>query len=143
MRLGDMPLGKRAYWPIYAAAARAGAVVGIHAGQRLITTRRPRSLWFLPCRGLRRPGAGVQTQLTAYRRRRPLPCIRRLDGECWMAASTGLPAYLCGCTVLARGANETPWSPRAAGNVRAHPFFSLSPIDARPILATLNRLFEP
>ena len=30
--MGDMPLGKRAYWPIYAAAERLGLAVGIHAG---------------------------------------------------------------------------------------------------------------
>src|SRR6202142_1994572 len=30
--MGDMPLGKRAYWPISAAAERLGLAVGIHAG---------------------------------------------------------------------------------------------------------------
>jgi predicted TIM-barrel fold metal-dependent hydrolase len=30
--MGDMPLGKRAYWPIYAAAERLGLAIGIHAG---------------------------------------------------------------------------------------------------------------
>ena len=30
--MGDMPLGKRAYWPIYAAAERLGLPIGIHAG---------------------------------------------------------------------------------------------------------------
>ena len=30
--MGDMPLGRRAYWPIYAAAERLGLAVGIHAG---------------------------------------------------------------------------------------------------------------
>jgi predicted TIM-barrel fold metal-dependent hydrolase len=30
--MGDNPLGKRAYWPIYAAAERLGLVVGVHAG---------------------------------------------------------------------------------------------------------------
>jgi predicted TIM-barrel fold metal-dependent hydrolase len=30
--MNDMPLGRRAYWPIYAAAARHGLTVGIHAG---------------------------------------------------------------------------------------------------------------
>src|SRR5205814_10178140 len=29
--MGDMPLGKRAYWPIYAAAERLGLPIGIHA----------------------------------------------------------------------------------------------------------------
>ena len=30
--MGDMPLGKRAYWPIYAAAERHGLPIGMHAG---------------------------------------------------------------------------------------------------------------
>src|SRR5260370_42092951 len=30
--MGDMPLGKRAYWPIYTAAERLGLAVGLHAG---------------------------------------------------------------------------------------------------------------
>ncbi|WP_206580934.1 amidohydrolase family protein, partial [Mammaliicoccus sciuri] len=30
--MGDMPLGKRHYWPIYAAAERLGLPIGIHAG---------------------------------------------------------------------------------------------------------------
>ncbi len=30
--MGDMPLGRRHYWPIYAAAQRHGLSVGIHAG---------------------------------------------------------------------------------------------------------------
>ena len=30
--MGDMPLGRRAYWPIYKAAERLGLPIGIHAG---------------------------------------------------------------------------------------------------------------
>src|SRR5438270_3660602 len=30
--MGDIPLGKRAYWPIYAAAERLGLAVGVHGG---------------------------------------------------------------------------------------------------------------
>src|SRR5215212_11479202 len=30
--MGDMPLGKRVYWPIYAAAERLGLAIGVHAG---------------------------------------------------------------------------------------------------------------
>src|SRR6202790_2359945 len=30
--MGDMPVGKRVYWPIYAAAERLGLTVGIQAG---------------------------------------------------------------------------------------------------------------
>jgi predicted TIM-barrel fold metal-dependent hydrolase len=30
--MGDMPLGKRAYWPIYAAAQKHGLPIGVHAG---------------------------------------------------------------------------------------------------------------
>jgi predicted TIM-barrel fold metal-dependent hydrolase len=30
--MGDTPLGKRAYWPVYAAAERLGLPIGVHAG---------------------------------------------------------------------------------------------------------------
>jgi uncharacterized protein len=32
LAMGEMPLGRRAYWPVYAAAARHGLPIGIHAG---------------------------------------------------------------------------------------------------------------
>jgi len=37
----DMPLGKRHYWPIYAAAERHGLPVGIHAGSPIVTPVTP------------------------------------------------------------------------------------------------------
>ena len=59
--MGDMPLGKRAYWPIYAAAERLGLPIGIHAG-RPITTRRRRSA-----------GAPITSRIMSRRRRRSRP----------------------------------------------------------------------
>ena len=57
--MGDMPLGKRAYWPIYAAAERLGLPVGIHAGSELSQPADLGRLGLLSHRGLCRAGAGV------------------------------------------------------------------------------------
>ena len=55
--MGDMPLGKRAYWPIYAAAERLGLPIGIHAGSNYHNPPTLGRLGFLSHRGLCRPGA--------------------------------------------------------------------------------------
>ena len=54
--MGDMPLGKRHYWPIYAAAERHGLPIGIHAGSSYRHPVTPRRLADLLHRGLRRAG---------------------------------------------------------------------------------------
>ena len=57
--MGEMPLGRRQYWPIYAAAERHGLPIGIHAGS---SYRHPLTPVGWPSdlhRGLRQPGAGL------------------------------------------------------------------------------------
>ncbi len=54
--MGDAPLGKRQYWPIYAAAEKHGLPIGIHAGSALSPSRHAGGLAELLHRGLRRPG---------------------------------------------------------------------------------------
>ena len=62
--LGDMPLGKRPYWPIYAAAERLGLAGRHPCRQHLSPSADRRGVGLLP-RGLRRAGAGFQAQLTS------------------------------------------------------------------------------
>ena len=52
--MGDMPLGKRAYWPIYAAAERLGLADRHPCRQRLSQPADLGRLGLLPHRGLRR-----------------------------------------------------------------------------------------
>ena len=56
---GELPLGRRQNWPIYAAAERHGLPIGIHAGS---TYRHPNTPVGWPSylqRGIRQPGGGV------------------------------------------------------------------------------------
>ena len=55
--MGDMPLGKRAYWPIYAAAERLGLTDRHPCRQRLSQPADLGRLGLLPHRGLCRAGA--------------------------------------------------------------------------------------
>ena len=57
--MGDMPLGKRAYWPIYAAAERLGLADRHPRRQHLPQPADLGRLGLLSHRGLRRAGAGV------------------------------------------------------------------------------------
>ena len=54
--MGDMPLGERVYWPIYAAAERHGSGRSASTPAAPITSRRPRSAGGRTTRGLRRAG---------------------------------------------------------------------------------------
>ena len=59
LAMGEHPLGKSMYWPIYAAAERHGFTVGIHAGSQLPPPADGLGLAHLLPRGLRRPVAGL------------------------------------------------------------------------------------
>ena len=59
--MGDMPLGKRHYWPIYAAAERLGLPSAFMPAAPT-TTRRPRSA-----------GAPITSRIMSRRRRRSRP----------------------------------------------------------------------
>ena len=59
LAMQEVPLGRRHYWPIYAACERHGLPLGIHAGSRLPPSGDLARLADLVHRGLCRPGAGL------------------------------------------------------------------------------------
>src|SRR4030081_855562 len=164
--MGDMPLGKRAYWPIYAAAERLGLAVGIHAGSNYHKQATSGGLGALAC-GIH-PGSNYhtpptsvgwgsyhiedyvaqaqafQTQLTSlivegvFARHPNLKMVMLESGFTW------LPSYLWRLHKFWRGIRmETPWVDRAPLEiVRSNIRFSLQPIDTPPDPAILNRLFD-
>ena len=143
--MGDMPLGKRAYWPIYAAAERLGLADRHPRRQRLSQPADLGRLGFLSCRGLRRPGAGVPDPVDQPDRRgRVRPASEAEDGDAGKSGFTWLPSYLWRLHKFWRGVRmETPWVDRAPLEiVRSNIRFSLQPVDAPPDPATLNRLFD-
>ena len=142
--MGDMPLGKRAYWPIYAAAERLGLPIGIHAGSNYHNPPTSVGWGSYHIEDYVAQAAAFQTQLTSlivegvFARHPNLKMVMLESGFTW------LPSYLWRLHKFWRGVRmETPWVDRAPLEiVRSNIRFSLQPIDAPPDPATLNRLFD-
>ena len=142
--MGDMPLGKRAYWPIYAAAERHGLVVGIHAGSNYHNPPTSVGWGSYHIEDYVAQAQAFQTQLTSlivegvFARHPHLKMVMLESGFTW------LPPFLWRLHKFWRGIRmETPWVDRAPLEiVRSNIRFSLQPVDAPPDPATLNRLFD-
>ena len=117
----DQPLGKRHYWPIYAAAERHGLPVGIHAGS---TYRHPVTPVGWPSyytEDYVNQAPAFQTQLTSLVAEGvfteiPRPVVLMESGVTW------LPAYLWRLTKFWKGLrSEIPWVSDPPAQHRARP----------------------
>jgi uncharacterized protein len=142
--MGDQPLGKRAYWPIYATAERLGLPIGIHAGSNYHNPPTSVGWGSYHIEDYVAQATAFQTQLTSlivegvFARHPRLKMVMLESGFTW------LPSYLWRLHKFWRGIRmETPWVDRAPLEiVRSNIRFSLQPIDAPPDPASLNRLFD-
>src|SRR6201991_4812363 len=142
--MGDMPLGKRAYWPIYAAAERLGLPIGIHAGSNYHNPPTSVGWGSYHIEDYVAQAQAFQTQLTSlivegvFARHPNMKIVMLESGFTW------LPSYLWRLHKFWRGVRiETPWVDRAPMEiVRSNIRFSLQPVDAPPDPTTLNRLFD-
>ena len=137
-------MGKRAYWPIYAAAERLGLTIGVHAGSAYHNPPTSVGWGSYHIEDYVAQATAFQTQLTSlivegvFARHPNLKMVMLETGFTW------LPAYLWRLHKFWRGIRmETPWVDRAPLEiVRSNIRFSLQPVDAPPDPATLNRLFD-
>ena len=141
---GDMPLGKRHFWPIYAAAARHGLAVGIHAGS---SYHNPPTAVGWPSyytEDYVAQAQAFQTQLTSlicegvFSRHPELKVVLLESGWTW------LPAHLWRLSKYWRGLRtEVPWVDRSPLEiVRSNVRLSLTPTDAPPRAEALGRLLD-
>ncbi len=139
-----MPLGRREYWPVYAAAEQAGLAVGLHAG----------SIYHLPLTPSGWPSYYVEdyvSQAQAFQNQLAslivegvfvkFPGLRVVLIE---SGFTWLPSFLMRADKTWRGLrSEAPWLSRAPGDyVREHVRLTLQPVDAPPDPAQLRRVVE-
>jgi predicted TIM-barrel fold metal-dependent hydrolase len=142
--MGDMPLGKRHYWPIYATAERLGLPIGIHAGSAYHNPPTSVGWGSYHIEDYVAQAQAFQTQLTSlivegvFARHPNLKMVMLESGFTW------LPPFLWRLHKFWRGVRmETPWVDRAPLEiVRSNIRFSLQPVDAPPEPDTLNRLFD-
>lgn len=142
--MGEMPLGKRYYWPIYEAAQRHGLPIGIHAG----------SMYRQPVTGIGMPSYhsedyaaqsyAFQTQLTSlivegvFSRYPALKVVMLESGFAWLPAySWRLNKYWHGLRM------ETPWVDRLPEEIiHSNVRFSITPFDAPPETEQFERFLD-
>jgi predicted TIM-barrel fold metal-dependent hydrolase len=142
--MGDAPLGKRAFWPIYEAAERHGLPIGIHAGS---SYRHPPSPVGWPSYHLEdyvNQAQGFQSQLTSLVAEGVFAKFPALRVVLLESGWTWLPAHLWRLDKFWRGVRaEIPWVDRPPSQiVRERVRLTLQPVDGPTDPAALARLAE-
>lgn len=131
---GDAPLGKRHFWPIYAAAERHGLPIGIHAGSAYHHAPAPTGWPSFYTEDYVNQVQAFHSQLSSlicegvFNRFPSLKVVLLESGVTW------LPAHLWRLTKYWRGLRmEIPWVDRSPSEiVRSNVRLSTQPIDAPP-----------
>ena len=132
--MGDMPLGKRHYWPIYAAAERHGLPIGIHAGSAYRHPVTPLGWPSYYTEDYAAQAAAFQQCLSSLICEGVFSKFPNLKVVLLESGFTWLPAHLWRLTKFWRGLRmEIPWVDRAPTEiVRDHVRLTVQPCDGPP-----------
>lgn len=141
---GELPLGRRQHWPIYAAAERHGLTVGIHAGSSYRHPNTPVGWASYHSEEYINQAGAFQTQLTSLIAEGVFAKFPGLTFVLMESGVTWLPGYLWRLTKFWKGLrSEIPWvSDPPAGIVRDRVRLTLQPFDGPPDPASIGRFME-
>ncbi|MSO75366.1 MAG: amidohydrolase [Alphaproteobacteria bacterium] len=144
LAMAEMPLGRRANWPIYRAAQRHDLPIGIHAGSAY---RHPPTSIGWPSYLLEdyvAQSAGFATTLSSLVAEGVFVEFPSLRVVLLESGVTWLPAYLWRLNKTWRGIRaEVPWLDRApADYIREHVRLTIQPFDQPPEQRQLERIIE-
>jgi predicted TIM-barrel fold metal-dependent hydrolase len=142
--MGERPLGRRTFWPIYAAAVKHGLAVGVHAGSGY---RHPPTTIGWPSYFMEdyvAQSAAFETQLLsfiaegAFARFPELKVVFVESGFAW------LPAFMWRANKTWRGVRaEVPWVKQAPPDlVRHHLRLTLQPVDPPDDAKAFERILD-
>ena len=144
LAMGEHPLGKSMYWPIYAAAERHGFTVGIHAGSSYhhALTGSGWPTYYLEDYAAQ--SLGFHTQLGSLICEGVFVKYPKLKVVLIESGITWLPPYLWRLSKFWRGVrNEVPWIDRSPEEfVRDHVRLTIQPFDAPPVAAHIGRIMD-
>ena len=140
----DMPLGKRHYWPIYAAAERHGLPIGIHAGSSYRHPVTPLGWPTYYTEDYAAQAAAFQQGLSSLICEGVFTKFPALKVVLIESGFTWLPAHLWRLTKFWRGLRmEIPWVDRAPSDiVRSNVRLTTQPCDAPPTTEAFQRLLD-
>jgi predicted TIM-barrel fold metal-dependent hydrolase len=130
--MGEAPLGRRLYWPIYEAAQKHELPIGMHAGS---TYRNAPSAGGWPSYQLEDyviQGGAFENQLISFIAEGVFAQFPKLKLVCVESGFTWLPTLLWRINKTWRGVRaEVPWVDRPPADIiRDHVRFTLQPVDA-------------
>ena len=142
--MGDMPLGKRHYWPIYAAALRHNLPIGIHAGSAYRHPVTPLGWPTYYTEDYAAQAAAFQQCLTSLICEGVFTKFPELKVVLIESGFTWLPAHLWRLTKFWRGLRmEIPWVDRAPIDVvRSNVRLTTQPCDAPPDVEAFDKLLD-
>jgi len=144
LAMGEHPLGKPMYWPIYAAAERHGFTIGIHAGSSYhhAVTGSGWPSYYLEDYAAQ--ALGFHTQLGSLICEGVFVKYPKLKVVLVESGITWLPPYLWRLCKFWRGVrNEVPWIDRSPEEfVRDHVRLTLQPFDAPSSAAHIGRFMD-
>lgn len=140
----EVPLGRRRYWPIYAAAERLGLPVGIHAGSSYRHPITPVGWTSFYTEDYANQATSFQSQLTSLVCEGVFQKFPNLRVVLLESGFTWLPAYLWRLTKFWRGLRmEVPWVDRTPTEiVRERVRLTIQPVDAPPEPDQFERLLD-
>ncbi len=142
--MGDMPLGRRHYWPIYEAAQRHRLPVGIHAGSAYRHPVTPVGWPSYYTEDYAAQATAFQSALTSLICEGVFTKFPDLRVVLMESGFTWLPAHLWRLTKYWRGLRmEIPWVDRSPTEiVRSNVRLTLQPVDGPPDPAQFQRLLD-
>lgn len=141
---GEMPLGRRYYWPIYRAAERHGLPIGIHAGSTYHHAPTPGGWPSYYLEDYVSYAGAFESTLLSLIAEGVFVKFPKLKAVLIESGFTWLPACLWRFEKTWRGVRrEIPWVGRPPSEiVREHIRFTLQPIDAPPHPGQLELVLE-
>jgi uncharacterized protein len=144
LAMADLPLGRRYYWPIYAAAERHGLPIGIHAGSSYRHPVTPVGWPSFYSEDYVNQAQAFQTQLSSLVCEGVFTKFPKIRVVLIESGVTWLPSHLWRLTKFWRGLRmEVPWVDRPPLEiVRDQVRFTLQPVDAPVDTKTFSRLVD-
>ena len=141
--MGDMLLGRRPYWPIYAAAKKLGLAIGIHAGSTYRHAPMASGWSAHRVEDYVAQSAAFESQLLSFLAEGVFQQFPKLRVVLLESGFTWLPNLLWRTSKSWRGMRaEVPWIDRPPAEIfREHVRVTLQPVDA-PAGDTLKRTLE-
>lgn len=142
--MGDEPLGKRRYWPIYAAAERLGLPIGIHAGSAYRHPVTPLGWPTYYTEDYAANAAAFQQCLSSLICEGVFTKFPDLKVVLLESGFTWLPGHLWRLTKFWRGLRmEVPWVDRAPTEVvKSNVRLTITPCDAPPDAKAMETLMD-